>query len=75
MRGLGKATVHCYLSATAFNPKKWGCCKYKSFDPTFSKVGGFLGQRPESTVATVETPKTFEKSSSFCFYFSSLKEK
>jgi len=38
-----------------------GCCKYKSFDPTFSKVGGFLGQRPESTSAELETPRTSEK--------------
>jgi len=38
-----------------------GCCKYKSFDPTFSKVGGFLGQRPESRLASLETPKTSEK--------------
>ncbi|MBR3998304.1 MAG: hypothetical protein IKI93_08175, partial [Clostridia bacterium] len=38
-----------------------GCRKYKSFDPTFSKVGGFLGQRPESSSAELETPKTSEK--------------
>jgi hypothetical protein len=47
----------------------------ESFDPTFSKVGGFSGRRPESTVATVEMPMTSEKSSSFWYFFSSLKEK
>jgi len=42
-------------------PYKTGCCKQKSFDPTFSKVGGFLGQRPESRLASLETPRTSEK--------------
>ena len=39
-----------------------GCRKYKSFDPTFSKVGrGSGGQSPWSTVSTVETPRISEK--------------
>ena len=46
-----------------------GCRKSKSFDPTFSKVGRFQGQRPWSRLASLETPKTSEKSSFFASFF------
>ena len=38
------------------------CCrKCESFDPAFSKVGGFLGQSLKSTVSTVQIPMLSEK--------------
>jgi len=42
----------------------------ESFDQTFSKVCGFLGQSPESMTAVIEIPRRWKK---FLFCFFSLR--
>ena len=60
IHGKGKCTkkkgTYIRFYETGFGSAGRGS-RNKSFDPTFSKVGGFLGQRPESHSAECETPQ------------------